>query len=299
MFPILILMISINIVFPERGYIGELFFSLLEVIFIGVISWTLVATATIFEKYVYYRYDISDEDNLKARKIRTQFQYIKRIFIIAVLLIAISVTLLNFESVKNIGRGLLTSAGVAGIIIGFAAQKSIANLLAGFQIAFTQPIRIDDVLIVENEWGRVEEITLTYVVLRIWDKRRLIIPINFFIEKPFQNWTRVSADLLGTVFIYADYHLPVEEVRKELKRLLENNEMWDGQGWALQVTNATEKTIEIRAIVSTVDSPTAWELRCFIREKLIGFIRENYPDCLPRHRAIIDETPEKYSDQTK
>lgn len=195
--------------------------------------------------------------------------------------------MLTFENVRRLGAGLLTSAGIAGIIIGFAAQRSLANLLAGFQIAFTQPIRIDDVLIVENEWGKVEEITLTYVVVRIWDQRRLVLPIHYFIETPFQNWTRTTSELIGTVFIYTDYTLPLEPLREELNRILESSPLWDKRVSVLQVTNATERTMELRALVSARNAPDAWDLRCYVREKMIEFVKANYPECLPKTRASL------------
>ena len=198
---------------------------------------------------------------------------------------ALSLVLMSFEAVRKIGTGLLTSAGIAGIIVGFAAQKSLANLLAGFQIAFTQPIRIDDVVVVEGEFGNIEEITLTYVVVRIWDQRRLVLPINYFIEKPFQNWTRSSSEVLGTVFIYVDYTLPIEPVRAELERLATESPLWDKRVCKLHVTDAKEKTLELRALVSARDSGTAFDLRCDIREKLVDFIQKNYPDSLPKTRA--------------
>jgi small-conductance mechanosensitive channel len=198
---------------------------------------------------------------------------------------------MSFSRVRELGTSLLASAGIAGLIIGLAAQKSIANLLAGFQIAFTQPIRIDDVVVVENEWGRIEEITLTYVVVVIWDSRRLVLPISYFIEKPFQNWTRVSSDILGSVMIHADYSVPVDELRKELTRILneEGKKYWDGKVNSIQVTEATEKTIQIRALVSSVNSGSAWDLRCLVREKLIAFIQKNYPSSLPRIRASVEQ----------
>ena len=180
---------------------------------------------------------------------------------------------------------------VAGIVVGFAAQRSIATLLAGFQIALTQPIRVDDVVIVENEWGRVEDITLTYVVVRVWDLRRLVVPITYFIEQPFQNWTRSSAEILGTVFLYVDYTVPLDAVRAELTRLLETSRYWDGKVNVLQVTDAKEHTLEIRALASAADASLAWDLRCEIREKLVAFIQRNYPASLPRLRASFDSRP--------
>ncbi|MGW8314170.1 MAG: mechanosensitive ion channel family protein [Bacteroidales bacterium] len=174
---------------------------------------------------------------------------------------------------------------MAGIVIGFAAQKLLGNILAGFQIALTQPIRLDDVVIVENEWGWIEEINLTYVVVRIWDKRRLIVPTTYFIEKPFQNWTRVSADILGTVFIYTDYQMPVDLLRTAFMEILKSTDLWDGKVGVMQVTDATDRTMEIRALMSAPNSPTAWDLRVYVREKLIAYLQEHFPDSLPRTRV--------------
>jgi small-conductance mechanosensitive channel len=193
-----------------------------------------------------------------------------------------------FDSVRQFGASILASAGIAGIVVGFAAQRSIATLLAGFQIALTQPIRVDDVVIVESEWGRIEDITLTYVVVRVWDLRRLVVPITYFIETPFQNWTRSSADILGTVFLYVDYTVPLEPLRAELTRILEQSRFWDGKVNVLQVTDAKEQTLEIRALASAADASLAWDLRCEIREKLITFVQQAFPDSLPRLRASLD-----------
>jgi small-conductance mechanosensitive channel len=172
-------------------------------------------------------------------------------------------------------------------VIGFAAQKTLGNLLAGIQIAITQPIRIDDVVVVEGEWGRIEEITLTYVVVRIWDLRRLVLPIGYFLEKPFQNWTRVSADVLGTVYLVVDYTVPVDEIRAQLERIVRESNLWDRKVCGVQVTDASERGIEVRALVSAADSSKAWDLRCEVREKLIAFLQQNYPGSLPRVRAEI------------
>jgi small-conductance mechanosensitive channel len=196
--------------------------------------------------------------------------------------------LMVFDSVRQFGASILASAGIAGIVVGFAAQRSIATLLAGFQIALTQPIRLDDVVIVEGEWGRIEDITLTYVVVRVWDLRRLVVPITYFIEQPFQNWTRSSADILGTVFLYVDYAVPLDALRAELTRLLEASRFWDRKVNLLQVTDAKEQTLEIRALASAADASLAWDLRCEIREKLVAFIQQNYPESLPRLRASLD-----------
>jgi len=194
---------------------------------------------------------------------------------------------MTFEKVRQLGTAILASAGIIGIILGFATQKTISTVLAGLQIAITQPIRVDDVVIIENEWGRIEEISLTYVVVRVWDLRRLVVPITYFIEKPFQNWTRVSADILGTVFIYADYTLPVQRLREELHSILRASDLWDGRAWGLQVTGTTERAIELRALMSAQDASSAWDLRCNVREKLLEFIQRNYPESLPRLRADL------------
>ncbi|MEM9987519.1 MAG: mechanosensitive ion channel domain-containing protein, partial [Bacteroidota bacterium] len=199
--------------------------TLLRIALLILAGWTFVQFTAVIGDIVRKHYDLAQEDNLNNRKIITQLQFIRRIATAIIIFLTIATILLQFEEVRRLGEGLLTSAGVAGIIIGFAAQKSLANLLAGFQIAFTQPIRIDDAVIVEGEWGQVEEITLTYVVVQIWDKRRLVLPLNYFIEKPFQNWTRTSADLIGVVFLYTDYKVPVDAIRQELARLLDQHEL--------------------------------------------------------------------------
>lgn len=257
------------------------------IIFIVSICWSLIRTSELIKDQLYGTYDIDIKDNLKHRKLRTQIQFIHQLVAVIISIVGASIILMSFDKVRELGASILASAGVAGIIIGFAAQRSIANLLAGLQIAFTQPIRIDDVVIVEGEWGKVEEINMTYVVVSIWDQRRLILPISYFIEKPFQNWTRVSADLLGTVMIHADYSLPVDAVRKELTRILENEgkELWDKRVNVVQVTDSTDKTIVIRALISAGDASKAWDLRCIVREKLIAFLQKEYPEALPKIRS--------------
>jgi len=257
----------------------------LEIALTITFALILVRTINVLEDYFYFKYDLNKENNLKERKIRTQLQFVRKFIVSLIILITAAIILLSFESMRKIGAGLLTGVGIGGIIIGFAAQKSLGNLLAGFQIAFTQPIRIDDVLIVEGEWGKVEEITLTYVVVNIWDQRRLILPITYFIEKPFQNWTRVSADLLGTVFLYLDYTIPIETLREEMTRLLAANPLWDKRVNVVQVTDSTKDgSIEVRFLMSASNSSRAFDLRCNIREAMIAFIQNNYPESLPKKR---------------
>ena len=273
---------------PER--FDEPVSHLFSLVLIGLFSALIIKLTYVFDDFIIHRFSISEKDNLKARKVQTQLRVLKRIFIALVILIAVSTMLMTFEKVRSLGTAMLASAGIMGIVIGMAAQKTLGNFIAGLQIAITQPIRIDDVVIVENEWGRIEEVTLTYVVVRIWDLRRLIVPIGYFIEKPFQNWTRVSADLLGTVYLYVDYTVSVEAVRKELRRILENSQLWDKKVCVVQVTNTTERTVELRALMSAADASTLWSLRCDVREKLIDFIRKNYPDVLPKLRAELEQS---------
>ncbi len=261
----------------------------LSLLLIISVAWLVIKLTYVLEDLMMSQYDIDVRDNLEARRIHTQIQILKKVVIVVVGILALATALMTFEKVRQLGATLLASAGIVGIIIGIAAQKSIATLFAGIQMAITQPIRIDDVVIVENEWGRIEEITLTYVVVKIWDLRRLIVPITYFLEKPFQNWTRISADILGTVFLYVDYTVPTEAVRAELRRILENSPLWDRQVCVLQVTNATERTVELRALMSAADASSAWGLRCEVREKLIEFIRQNYPEGLPKVRAELRE----------
>jgi len=256
---------------------------------IFLVTWLIINAIRSIRAVLLRKYNLDTKDNLKARKMHTQLRVFERILIAMVLVIAIGIALMSFDKIHKLGVSLLASAGIAGIIIGFAAQKSIGLILAGFQIAITQPIRLEDVVIVENEWGWIEEITLTYVVVRIWDKRRLILPITYFIEKPFQNWTRTTAEILGTVFIYVDYRFPVDKMREALTEILEDTDLWDGQVNVLQVTGANERTLELRALVSAVDSPTAWDLRVLVREKLVEFVQKNYPEYLPQTRVLFPE----------
>jgi small-conductance mechanosensitive channel len=260
---------------------------------IGAVSWILFQTVSAAEKLTLSRHDISVADNLQARKIHTQVRVISKTVYVVIGIFAVASALMLFEEVRRFGASILASAGVIGIIVGFAAQKTIANLFAGFQLAMTQPIRLDDVVVVEGEWGRVEEITLTYVVIHIWDERRLIVPLSYFIEKPFQNWTHVSANLLGSVVMWTDYTLPVGELRREIQRIVESCQDWDRRFWNFQVTEATERTMQVRVLATASDSGKAWNLRCEIREKLIGFIQETYPQNLPRLRADLSERSQR------
>lgn len=262
---------------------------LTEIALIIAFAWLLVRCVRVAQDIVHHKININQKNNLRQRQIITQLIYVRRVVVGIIILLAIGAVLLSFDTMRKIGAGLLTSVGIGGLIIGFAAQRSLANLLAGFQIAFTQPIRIDDEVVVENEFGRIEELTLTYVVVRIWDNRRLVLPINYFLEKPFQNWTRRSAEILGTVFFYVDYGIPVDWVRTEFLKLVEGHELWDRRSAGLVVTDLKTDVMELRALVSAANSGNAFDLRCFIREQLMKRITETYPQYLPKTRAFIRE----------
>lgn len=267
----------------------------LYLLLIFSVSFLVIRLLSFLRDVLYSRYDSSTiSRDLEQRKARTQIDFLQRMGTLLVVMVAFAIALMSFSRVRELGTSILASAGLAGIILGFAAQKSIANLLAGLQIAFTQPIRIGDSVIVESQFGRVEEIGLTYVVVKIWDDRRLILPISYFIEKPFENWTRQSAEILGSVMLYADYTLPIDPLREELKRILANegSKWWDGRVGVVQVTDCSDSSLQIRILISASDSASAFDLKCTVRENMIKFIRSNFPDSLPKQRlAHLTDVP--------
>lgn len=259
----------------------------LTIWFIAGIAWLALAATRAMKDIALRRYDISSADNLRARHVLTQVRMVQRVLTVAILFFAAAAALMTFSEVRQLGVSLLASAGIVGIVLGFAAQTSLANLFAGLQVAFAQPIRLDDVVVVEGEWGKIEEITLTYVVVKIWDERRLVLPVSYFIDKPFQNWTRTTSSILGTVFVYTDYTVPVDPIRKELERIVKGSPLWDKRVQLVQVTNATDRTVELRALVSAASSSESWDLRCAVREGLITFLQAHYPASLPRTRVEL------------
>lgn len=258
------------------------------ILILACASWILIEMVIIIKNRLLLKYDISSEDNLESRKLHTQINLLEKVIVFIILLTTLGLMMLSIESIRELGIGIFASAGVISIIVGLSAQKIFGAVLAGIQIAITQPFRIDDAVLVENEWGWIEEINLTYIVVRIWDKRRLVLPSSYFLEKPFQNWTRNTADIIGTVFLYTDYTLPVEALRVEVSRLLKDNELWDEKVNVVQVTDSLSHYMEIRILVSAKNSPTAWDLRVFIREKMIEFIQKNYPESLPKTRINFE-----------
>jgi small-conductance mechanosensitive channel len=254
---------------------------------IGSLGWLLTTLVEVVSTLITTRYSIAVADNLHARRIHTQTQVLQRIFVVCIVVVTIAVMLMTFPSARQIGTSVFASAGIAGVIVGMAARSTFASLIAGLQVAITQPIRIDDAVVVENEWGWIEEIESTYVVIRLWDLRRLIVPLSYFIEKPFQNWTRTTAEIIGIVFIYVDYTLPVQPVREELQRVLKNSEFWNGKTCVLQVTDLSETTMQLRCLMSANSSSMAFDLRCLVRERLIEFLQTHYPQCLPTRRDAV------------
>jgi len=258
-------------------------FVMLVVVALG---WFAAGCIYVLQSIMLQRYDLSAENNVQARRVHTQFQLFRRVLIAFVVIIDIGALLWTFNDPRiwHYGSGLLASAGIASLIIATAAKSTAANFFAGVQIAITEPIRIDDVVVVQGEWGRVEEINSAYVVIKIWDLRRLIVPLNYFIENSFQNWTRESSDILGTAFLYVDYSVPVEDLRRQLDAIVHPSPLWNKQVCGLQVTNLTDRSMELRCLMSSRNSSENFDLRCLVREKMTAWIQQNYPDAFPTMR---------------
>jgi small-conductance mechanosensitive channel len=282
-FPLLALVLTIPLV-PLPATLKGILQHVLGLGVIASVGRGIIVLAELAGNLIFARYSMDLPDNLSARRIRTETQVLQRIVTLTVSIVTAAVMLMTIPAVRHVGVSLLASAGLAGLIVGMAARSTLSNLIAGIQVALTQPIRLEDAIVLESEWGWIEEINTTYVVVRLWDLRRLIVPLSYFIEKPFQNWTRTTAEILGSVMIYADYTVPVEELREELLRILKTTELWDKKTWALQVTDATERTVQIRALMSARSGPMAFDLRCLVRERLVQFLRDKYPLTLPRQR---------------
>lgn len=262
---------------------------LLHIGLTGCFIWLLVRAVAAGEQAILRDHPMEVADNLEARRIQTQTRVLSRVLMGAIILIGVSLILLTFPMVRQIGTALLASAGIIGLVAGIAAKPVFGNLIAGLQIALTQPIRLDDVVIVEGEWGRVEEINSSYVVVRIWDARRMVVPLTWFIEHPFQNWTRRSADLLGTAFLWLDYTAPIPAIRAELERICKGEALWDGQVCVTQVTETSEHTLQVRLLVSARNSGDAFDLRCIVRERMLDFLAREHPQALPRTRAELNQ----------
>lgn len=291
---ILLVVLSVRMTRPARNLPPELAEGARQLMSIGIIvliSWTLLVLVSAVSKGLTRRHDMSVSDNLRARRMHTQVRVIARILTALVIILGSASILMTFPGVRQVGASVLASAGLAGLIVGFAARSSIANFIAGVQVALAEPFRLDDVVIIAGEWGRIEEITTTYVVVRIWDERRLIVPFSHFLDEPFQNWTRTRADIIGSVFWHVDYTAPLDDLRAELKRITEASPKFDGRVCVLQVTDARPTTLEIRALVSARNSGDAWDLRCEVREKMIAYIKREHPGALPKFRTLTEDGP--------
>jgi small-conductance mechanosensitive channel len=259
----------------------------LRLVTIVLIGWIALVAVDIGVTVYLLRFQLDGPDNLLARKHVTQMRVLERVISTVVVLITAAAALMTFSEVRQVGVSLFASAGVAGIVAGLAARPLLTNLIAGIQLAVTQPIRIEDAVIIENEFGSIEEITSTYVVVRLWDLRRMVVPLSYFIEKPFQNWTREGAALIGSVLLYLDYTAPIERIRAKAAEIAAQSKLWDRKVLGVQVTDARERTIEVRVLVSAADSSAAFNLRCEVREKLIAFLRDEFPAALPHGRADL------------
>jgi small-conductance mechanosensitive channel len=254
----------------------------LRVVVVILLGWIALIAVDIGVSVYLTRFRLDADDNLLARKHVTQMRVLKRVISTVVILITAGAALMTFGAVRQVGVSLFASAGVAGIVAGLAARPVLANLIAGIQLAMTQPIRIDDAVTVENEFGRIEEITSTFVVVRLWDLRRMVVPLSYFIERPFQNWTREGSEIIGSVLLHLDYTAPIERIRAKAAEIADRSKFWDRKVFSVQVTDAKERSIEVRVLVSAANASAAFDLRCEVREKLIGFLRAEYPDALPR-----------------
>ncbi|MEV1250076.1 mechanosensitive ion channel family protein [Nonomuraea sp. NPDC050022] len=263
----------------------------LGLVTIACVTWLIVQASYALTDVVLDRLVlVKGERNRRARRIMTQIGLVRRVAAVTIVVLAIGTMLFSFPQVRALGAGLLASAGIAGAIVGIAAQPTIGNMLAGLQLAFSDALRLDDVVVVNDEWGRIEELTLTYVVVRLWDERRLVLPVSYFTQNPFENWTRHGSQVLAVVFLRVDWSIPIGKLREELYRFIQESPLWDQKDWTLQVTDVLPNgLVELRALMSAADSPSAWDLKCDVREHLVTYIRENFPESLPRFRI---ETPE-------
>jgi small-conductance mechanosensitive channel len=266
-----------------------------EIVLVLALGWLGIGGVYVAQGLVLRRFDITVANNLRARRLHTQMQFVRQLAIGAVVLIDAAALLWSMHNpgLWKYGTGLLASAGLASLFLASAARSTVSNLLAGMQIALTEPIRIDDVVVISGEWGRIAEITSTYVVVNIWDQRTLIVPLSYFIEQPFTNWTRKGADIMGTAFLYLDYTVPVDAVRAELMRVVAESPLWDKRVCGLQVTDLREHTMELRCLMSSSDSGQNFDLRCVVREKMIAFVRENYPHALPTLRMTAQQDTDR------
>jgi small-conductance mechanosensitive channel len=288
---LLFLLLAGSAILPELAIPLSLHSSLshvLEVGYIVALAWLAMGLTEIANSLINHRLPQDIQDNVRARRMRTQLGLLRQIVLGLIWFSAFAAILITFPTIRSIGAGLFASAGLAGLAVGMAARPTLGNLIAGIQIALTEHVRIDDAVVVEGEWGRVVEVSTTYVVIRLWDLRHLIVPLSYFIEKPFQNWTRYSSDLVGAVLLYVDYTMPVEPLREEYDLILKSSPLWDGKTMALQVTDFKESTMELRFLMSAANPSAVFDLRCYVRERLIDYLQKHHAYAFPRVRAAVN-----------
>jgi len=265
--------------------------AVLELAIIAACGWLLVVVAFVLQDLTLARFPIDMADNRRARRVRTQVTLLRRLSVAAIVILVVAAMLLTLPGARQAGATILASAGVVGIVAGLAAQSTLSNLLAGLQLAFTDAIRVDDVVVVDTEWGRIEEITLTYVVIHLWDDRRMILPSTHFTTTPFQNWTRKESAVLGAVELDVDWRVPLPDLRAALDRALAASTLWDRRVGILQVTDAVGSFVRLRVLVSGIDGPTVFDLRCEVREALVGYLQREHPESLPVVRVEGPSAP--------
>ncbi|WP_084958115.1 mechanosensitive ion channel family protein [Thermoactinospora rubra] len=275
---------------PEERQVGDLVDRALGLLTVVGVTWLVIQASYAVTDVVLERLEqVEGDRDRRARRIRTQIALVRRVAAAVVVVIALGAILFSFPQVRALGTGLLASAGIAGAIVGIAAQSTIGNMLAGLQLAFSDALRLDDVVVVNNEWGRIEELTLTYVVVRSWDERRLVFPVSYFTQNPFENWTRHGSRVIGHVYLRMDWAVPVRELRDELHAFIKDHPLWDQKDWTLQVTDILPNgLVELRALMSAADSASVWDLKCDVREHLVEYVRTRRPDALPRFRVDLD-----------
>ncbi len=278
-------------ILPMDDDIEELWKQILGFLVPALLGWLAVAALRAFQDVIEIRSDITVEDNLRARRKRTRAAILGRIGTFFIIFISVCLMLLSVPGIRSIGVTLMASAGIAGLVVGAAAQPALKNLIAGVQMAFTEPIRLDDVLIVDGEWGRVEQINLTFVVIKIWDERRLVVPVSKFLEQSFQNWTRETSQLMGSVFWYVDPSTDVPRLREKLAEVVKANPRWDGRFFNLQVTDVKTDAVELRALMTAKNASVAFDLRCDVREAMLAFIAQDMPEAMPRGRLLMAPDP--------
>jgi small-conductance mechanosensitive channel len=280
--------VALRVTVQHQGTVSLGWRRAVTVALVASLCWLAIAVLGAVERFIALQLPMDARDNRRARSARTQVAVLHRIAVAVVVLLGLAGMLLTFPALRAFGASLLASAGIAGLLVGLAAQALMRNVIAGLQLAFTEALRVDDVVVVEDEWGRVEDISLTYVTVAIWDERRLILPTTYFTTTPFQNWTRTHSRILGSVVLHLDHRTPIPALREEARRIITESPLWDQRDWVVQVVDTTPSTMVVRVLASAWDAPTSWDLRCDVREGLLSWLRDHHPESLPVARVMPD-----------